>query len=219
MLRATLVSLIVLSLPACGESKVAGPEKPPQRQVTAAQLADALVDSYQGLKITYADAQDHFQRLEDRLLKDTQWPAVGGDCLKRLSPGGFVQLLGEAGTRAPSALRSWGTDVNDTRFTQFLVALPGDGAMTAAHTPIPKKCLNFEVEDPDRFRFAVTERSSPLGDGGRILNVEGSSGRNGTRGGSTVVFAYQGVLAIIMAPSGEPGTFPEHALERMKEKL
>ncbi|TDC63335.1 hypothetical protein E1200_22595 [Actinomadura sp. GC306] len=218
MLRVILVSLVVLSLPACGDIKVTDREKSPQRQVTLAQLETALIDSYQDLKIAYADTQDHFQRLEDRLLKDAKWPAVGGDCMKRLSPSGFVRLLGEAGTQAPATVRAWGTAANDIRLMQFLVALPDDGAKTAALTPLPKKCLDFEIRDPERFRFTVTERPLELGDGGRILRL-GTPGQNDTSGQSTVVFAYQGVLAIIIYPYGDPTTFAERALKQMQETL
>lgn len=113
-------SLLLLFLSACTEGEGAAPQgqqsqQSRQGQATAAQLMDAMVDSHPGLKVTESDAQDHFQQLEDRLLAGSHWPAVGGDCLKRLSPGGFVRVLGETGTQAPAAMRGWGTEKNEDR--------------------------------------------------------------------------------------------------------
>jgi hypothetical protein len=216
---AAIISFLLFPLSACGESESTTPQEQ-QAHVDSTQLLNAMVASYPGLDITYSDAQDDYQRLEDRLLGGRQpWPTIGTDCLKRLSPGGHVRILGETGSQAPAALRAWGTELNDTAFEQVLVALPDNGAEAVVRSPLPKKCLSFKAGEPDsQLRWTVRDRSLPLGDVGRMVDVEAVSGRTKSRS-STVLFAYKGVLAIIKNVKESSSDFPERALKRMEEQL
>lgn len=179
-----------------------------------------MLDSYRGFKAVESDEDDHFQRLEDRLLADSQWPTVGAECVKRLTPGGFVRTLGAVGYQAPAALRVWGPEVNDVRYVQTLVALPGDAAITVVQSPLPTKCLSFQTEEGQvgTLTHIVTERPVSLGDAGRIIEAEVVLPRGGIKVMyPMMMFAYKGVLAIVVGEN--PGPFSKVALERMQEKL